>query len=644
VIVCLPQLLDNKIEFVGKIHNFILDEAHEWYFVNKFKEFNGTVAKIVQKSEPKFQLLLTGTPFIFNQKKEDFRIFYVPVIELLDRGFISNVKIEIVSSSISFKLSDYETQFGNLKTSVKFQRKKDQDSLKKVCEQMVKKLKNPLKDYHDINRLTDNVFSIFNQLNKTLVLCRSTEQANHFFEALNSFSSLNGRICISHSNNDPNSEQFKLFEISEDMKVLIAVDRGRIGYNLPELYNIVDFTYSQNLPLLMQTLGRLFRIPKEKLKQQKIYYKVAPRGNSLYFEDVMAAVICLTHRNWYEKFNLKNMGEIKIPKFNKKGKSGGQRTKPIKANEKISQKLSLDDLEIPFDLNLFKNCALHKDSDFFSTISYTTLEEARKSFYNIKYTEITKEMIENIINLNQLGKTSYEIAEIVGCSRGSVNNIITQHQEKTFAALKQEKMKEEILGCYNDGSKPSMNQIWSKTGYYPPTISKILKENNLESWETRNIRKAEESVIKAYNNGKKLPAVQIAKLTGLAEGRVCQILKRFGLKDWQLIKYDERDKKIIELYHNGKKWSNERIGKEAGANTATVCLVLSKKNLTSWTILGKEKNDKKILDLYHNGEKLGTRKIGELAGVSEITALHCLKRNGLKNWTSILLEEKKLVK
>ena len=53
--------------------------------------------------------------------------------------------------------------------------------------------------------------------------------------------------------------------------MLIAVDRGRIGFDMPELFNIVDFTMTQNLDMLLQMYGRLLRKSDLQKKKQKLY-------------------------------------------------------------------------------------------------------------------------------------------------------------------------------------------------------------------------------------------------------------------------------------------------------------------------------------------------------------------------------------
>ena len=61
----------------------------------------------------------------------------------------------------------------------------------------------------------------------------------------------------------------------EGYRVLLVVDRGKEGFDMPELFNIVDFTLSTNPEIILQILGRVLRISKLQPNKQKIYYKVA---------------------------------------------------------------------------------------------------------------------------------------------------------------------------------------------------------------------------------------------------------------------------------------------------------------------------------------------------------------------------------
>ncbi len=97
VIIVLPQTLAN-IEELPKVEWLVVDEAHKWYFAK-------TIGEIIAKTKPSHQLLLTGTPFKFNAKKDDYLMFYVPIEDMIAAGNVGNPLIEVVSSSINLKAS-----------------------------------------------------------------------------------------------------------------------------------------------------------------------------------------------------------------------------------------------------------------------------------------------------------------------------------------------------------------------------------------------------------------------------------------------------------------------------------------------------------------------------------------------------------
>jgi superfamily II DNA or RNA helicase len=408
VIIALPQTLNNNYQLLPKLHNFILDEAHQWYF-------KPTLQKVIKHTKPSKQLLLTGTPSRFIAKGDEFEFKFVPIMELYDEGLVSNVKLEVVSSSYDFKQSQYNSNYGNLKSSVRMTRKESEEALMMVCREMIKKLKNPIKGLPTTNRLTKQAFSIFGELDKTIIFCHSLKQADAFFDVLNDFKGLKDKVLISHSENDSDSEYFEEFRNNSNIKVLVAVDRGRLGYNLPELYNVVDFTLTQSLDMLLQMYGRLLRLSKS--GKQKIYYKVATKNTAGYFVDLMTAMLCLTDMKWYSKFNGKNMGGILIPKvLTKSTKSGKKSTQPKNGKKGTPQLKSIEELGIPLDLNLFRQDVLYSQNDKFSTIAWNTLDECRQKFFGIKLHKIDKNKIKklaeqhkSVTNFAKLYPAEYEI-------------------------------------------------------------------------------------------------------------------------------------------------------------------------------------------------------------------------------------------
>jgi replicative superfamily II helicase len=71
VIIALPQVCMANIDLLPKIDLFVLDEAHTWYFA---KKGNGTIHEIIKKTQPTQEILLTGTPFVFQtpERKKEF--------------------------------------------------------------------------------------------------------------------------------------------------------------------------------------------------------------------------------------------------------------------------------------------------------------------------------------------------------------------------------------------------------------------------------------------------------------------------------------------------------------------------------------------------------------------------------------------
>jgi superfamily II DNA or RNA helicase len=382
VIVCLPQTLNNNYKMLPKVTNFILDEAHQWYF-------KPTIQKIIKHCKPTRQLLLTGTPSRFIAKGDGFEFFFVPVLELYENGLVSNVKIEVVSSSYDFKQTDYLSSYGNLKSTKTNSPSKAKDAFSKVCEEMILKLRSKLGNKYLANvRGVNRITALFNDLQKTIIFCHSVKQANTIHKELSSMKGLSDSVLLSHSENDSDSENFELFRTDKGYKVLVAVDRGRLGYNLPDLFNVVDFTMTQSLDMIMQMLGRLLRLSDMDI--QKVYYKVSTKNTSGYFVDLMTAVLCLFKMEWYSKFNGKNMGGIMIPKaLTSKPKTKGKQSKSSSSKKSGTQQLrSLEELGIPMDLNFFNQSILYSQGDKFSTVAWTTLDEVRREFF--EYTQLPK--------------------------------------------------------------------------------------------------------------------------------------------------------------------------------------------------------------------------------------------------------------
>jgi superfamily II DNA or RNA helicase len=370
VILCLPQTLVGSISELNHFHNFILDEAHQWYFKN-------TITNIIKKIKPKNQLLLTGTPSKFVAKGNKFDFTFVPVMDLYDLKLVSNVTIKVVSSTYNPNQSDYTSNFGNLSNKYTLGEKENSKSLKMVCKEMIKNLGS------NSFKLSSNPYSVLGEIDKTIIFCHSQKQANQFHKILNSTNGLVGNVLVSHSKVDRDSVLFSQFKSDNTKKVLIAVNRGKLGFSMGELFNIIDFTLTQNIDMLLQMYGRILRLSKHNSIKQKTYYKVATKDTAEYFVNLMKGMLCLTNMKYYSTYNGKNMGGMLIQNIvndSVRSKSTTKRTK----SKSVKQYISIEELGIPLDLSFLNNISSYTDSHKFATIAECTLDEVRKEFFGIK--------------------------------------------------------------------------------------------------------------------------------------------------------------------------------------------------------------------------------------------------------------------
>ncbi len=368
VIVCLPQTISMCIDILPKVEKLIVDEAHVWYYAK-------TVKSIIKKTQPNQQLLLTGTPSVFILKG-GFYMHFVPVMDLYDEGRIAETEVHVVSSYYDFKDKDYN-KFDNLTLTARAKYKlADEASFKKVILGMMKKLKNPIKSLKNVNRLTNDVAGkFFKHLDKTIIWANSIKQANKFAEVLRTFDGLENSVLVSHSKNDDDSALMDKFKEDNDIRVLVSVNRGRMGWSYTELYNAIDFTMSRNLNSILQMMARLFRVSDVDPKKRKYFYKVSNAKDAGYYTVIMKGVLLLLDREWYSKFNGRNFNDMRIPvtvpRRTNPNKDGGCKTPGRKRSV-----YNYEMIDLPLDMNFFKS-VLAKQDDMFSTVAWTTIGKVR---------------------------------------------------------------------------------------------------------------------------------------------------------------------------------------------------------------------------------------------------------------------------
>jgi superfamily II DNA or RNA helicase len=372
VIICLPTTVNNHSSlFKNKIEWLYVDEAQYYYLAKMCKD-------MIKAIKPKYQLLMTGSVAKYNANSNDYIIKYVPVAELHRLGLVSNPRIELVQSSYDLKDTDYKSMFGNLKDGKTNSIAKNIQSLHSVAKEMVLTLKNRFPNLVTNKYYGKRAIRIFGDIDKTIMICHSIPQANCFHKIL--FKELKGKVLISHSER-PKDEMnmFNKFK-TDDSKLLIVVNQGRIGYSMKELFNIVDFSMSKDFEIIQQIVGRLLRISELQPNKQKIYYKVSTTDLAKWYEYVMRCVMCLMHLEWYSTYK----GDKKQFKFPYMVRNQNQSITKTKSNSKSksNNRFKISD-EFPMDLDYVNYVEQNMKSEF-ATYAWWNLEDVLKEDFNKK--------------------------------------------------------------------------------------------------------------------------------------------------------------------------------------------------------------------------------------------------------------------
>ena len=372
VIITLPQTINDskKLELL-KTHNitwFIQDEAHKWYFKK-------TIQRIIKTLKPKYQSLLTGTPFKFNAKKDDFIFDYTSVAEMYGKGYLSDFTAQVLHSSVELTKIDYVSLLGNLTEAKRFTENEVQESFNEVVNDIIKKLKLPLKSLTTTHNVTNNISSVFGKLEKTIIFTHGTSEANYLYKYLQT-QKVGSLVSHSYLKVDDAVATFQEFKDNDDIKILVAVNRGKEGFDFTQLYNVIDMTYSQNFEVVMQMIGRILR-KSDKIKN-KYFFKVAPKNTAGYFKDWMNAMFMLFDNEWYSKYNGKNGFDIRVP--NQLLSSNKPTTKNTSKSKSTKGNIKPQNLEFFNSLSFMQDNKWFKLDDTVSTVASTTLRRVFEKY------------------------------------------------------------------------------------------------------------------------------------------------------------------------------------------------------------------------------------------------------------------------
>jgi superfamily II DNA or RNA helicase len=320
--VILPQS-HSKIK--DKYNIVIIDEAHENYLAK-------TVQNILKRTSPAKQILLTGTPYQFVDKKE-FKIHFLALNDL-DSSLLPKLRFDIAES-------DYEWN-GNYNNSGE------------IKSSFIFKKENTDKTLDDTFKF---IFDRENQkeVNKTLIVCKSIEQSEFVKSYLDNID-INSEI--SNSKNDTKSEIVNDFKKNK-IKVLIVVNRARLGYDDSDLINLIDISGTLNPNIIYQMFARLLRGDNS---QQKYYIRLTSKNDELLNSELSTSLaLMLTDKKYIQIFNGKNFKEkdiiIKKDVFInlKKNKNLKNKNKIVSSNKIISETYDI--------INFYKNVIIETEKN-----------------------------------------------------------------------------------------------------------------------------------------------------------------------------------------------------------------------------------------------------------------------------------------
>ncbi len=362
--VCLPQTLYNNdiLEF----DLLVVDEAHQYYSKNM-------VQSIIRKGKPTKQLLLTGTPSRF--VKRGFDIIPISLNDIMEEGMVSDLYVQIASSSYSFDAVNDYNQNGDLESRVYIKKSETNKTLDTLIGNIVEKL-----NLINNGEYEEQWVATLNTLHKTMFACKTQDQARFVKDY---FNRLGINCALSVSDTDKDSDEIARFRKESDCLALIVVGRGILGFNYPDLVNIVDMTASQNVDKIYQLMARVIR--KHPNGNKKLFFKLSPNGYSDYYKHIMMAVLSLADKKFFTKFNGKNFLEMKIPviKTGKQIKVGKQ----IKHTTEDRRKKKAATIK-PIEFEGLPAFQFFKDNiindHVLDVYTFTTLKEVRSELLGIR--------------------------------------------------------------------------------------------------------------------------------------------------------------------------------------------------------------------------------------------------------------------
>jgi superfamily II DNA or RNA helicase len=333
VVVTMPSTIQQR-KILPEFDILIVDEAHHFYESKdkRTKERGGTmIQKIIKKINPKYHILLTGTPSIFI-KLGGYKILSITGMEIYEAGNSAEVYVEHSTSSYFVRNTDFTKGSDDVKIGFKFDVRETEKSLEDVVKKIYHRLlsfRNPKQN--SLKQLISPVldWEVFKfNLKRTIIACRNIQQAHvvakYFIEK-------GIKTIQSDYESDTDNKLIEKFLEDKTYKILVVVQKGVLGLDDETIEIAVDMTLSKNIDRIFQFYNRVTRKLEINGKRvKKLFIKIVPSNRVDEYKIRLTGVICMMHKEWYTKFNGKNFLDMKLPKESKPsggtGTSGGAGT------------------------------------------------------------------------------------------------------------------------------------------------------------------------------------------------------------------------------------------------------------------------------------------------------------------------------
>jgi len=356
VVLTIPQRIrgdEGELEINEQIDLLIVDEAHEFYLADK-------VQQIIETTKPKKQLLLTGTPSKFIKsnvsEKDGYGLVIIPGIEIMDHS--ADLTVTCVTTNENILEADY-TGDDDLKSNFKF--KDTKGALDNLLKQMLETLeKSFTKQPGSTLRRVMRPLDVFGKLDKTMIACRNIAQAK---QVQKYFVARGVATVRSTSDDDTDSTQMEAFKTDPAIKVLIVVGRGILGFNMPEMVNLVDMTCSRNIDRIYQLYARVMR--KHPDGKKKFFYRVVPIQEAEISKFYTEAALCMMSKNFISRFNGRNLNEMQIPAaIRAKREPSGTVAEPASPGSRRTAEVDMDMFEAVLSVQLLDRIMSNGDLPF----------------------------------------------------------------------------------------------------------------------------------------------------------------------------------------------------------------------------------------------------------------------------------------